>query len=660
MDGVGIQGVCIIVDNKVIAKSDIDGKYSIDTDYNDNIHLYHANYNPKSVNVAGLQEIDIELTRNNTIIIDEDISNSHQLYFDDVDMQIRGEYLYFDAKFRIPKRLLNDDSCFIMQPVLRNFSTQESLKMHPVVLNGAHYEINRNRRLEFNPNNDSLIKYVVANDLSTTRRIYNYSDSLYLGYSHLDDNYQTECYINSAGYKIPDDIRKNIDTIIIAQGVSNPLRLGDYDELPMSFECDTLHFTNGEIDIQDYSEVYPSPEYIQHSERGSAYIEFNVNTSTIDYRRANNRKNIEEVRGALRGINADSTIKLESISMIGLTSPEGGFQLNEKLASERAKSLLEIIERDIDSVVLQQAKLSYSGEVLPWSVVVDLMCEDGLTSLANRVEKIVEKHGAVGMNTQKQIQLLPEYNSVIKSRYLPKLRRVDFTFDYSQLGIHTTEEIKNMIENNPDQVSRHHFYQIINDTADSHEAAIYEALALERFPDFVWVINRVCERLILSDSVNLDIFTPLSGDKVPYPVRYNQTIMALRSHDYPLADSLINTMPPYQESRYLQSLLAAISGDVDSSYNELTSRENLNSVMTMLAVGNNIEAYELITRLTSSEPARSDAKALYLGSICAKRVDDLNRAIKLLAKALEIDSSLNELARKDYDISNIYKLISLK
>jgi tetratricopeptide (TPR) repeat protein len=294
--------------------------------------------------------------------------------------------------------------------------------------------------------------------------------------------------------------------------------------------------------------------------------------------------------------------------------------------------------------------------VEPWSRVAEMMAEDSL-ALADKVRETVEKTGNNFVSTQTQIRNLPEYRTVISPEYLPRLRRVEYLINHTVFRNLTVPEIWDRFREGKEEVSRYEYWKLIESCEDSLQKVEMERLALKEYPNFTLIANREAVRLHNTDSVDLKVLEPVTNPYAPLEILYNQSLMALKSGDVDLADSLMSYIPTVPETSYLKAIVNTLTGDYDEAYPYIASMGGLNEVLIRLCQGRNKEADAKMTVMLEDQSNWDKAEIWYVKAICANRLEDLNWAIDALMQAITLDPKLEEIARLDSDVMDIMDII---
>ena len=81
------------------------------------------------------------------------------------------------------------------------------------------------------------------------------------------------------------------------------------------------------------------------TEKGCAFIDFPVNDAIIHETYSNNATELNKITQTIDAIRNDSNVTITHISIHGYASPDGPYQLNERLSRERTQALKEYVCR---------------------------------------------------------------------------------------------------------------------------------------------------------------------------------------------------------------------------------------------------------------------------------------------------------------------------
>ena len=639
-----IGGVSVIYNGGQVAFTDVDGKYSAFVPNNAELLFYKPEYNDYETTVDNRQILNVNMTikiveLGESIVVGK--MSKKTIVVDQTELEVIGNYFHLKTKFRVPKQIFTTDKRFIVQPTLYNVTREESDYFRPVVIDGDVYKMNRERVIGFEEDDDILKPYIVDNNLADTDHIYAYHDSLFISREHFDEDFRAECYL-AVNANYVDEKRDFLDTVTIARGTQNPLRFLDYHIEP--------------LELNDTS-LIPKPEMKLVAEKGISRIGFIVGKADIDKKNPQNEIEMNAIKDKISAILENRFSTLNGIEVIGYASPDGTYRSNALLAQKRTDVVLNEIVSSLPEEVKSYVKLSSMSVVEPWSRVAEMMTEDSL-ELAGKVSEIVQKYGNDFVNTQTQIRRLPEYRSLISPEYLPRLRRVEYLINHTVFRNLTVPEIWERYHEGKEEISRYEFWKLIESCEDSLQRVEMERIALKNYPNFTLIANREAVRLHRQDSIDMKVLQPSVSPYAPMEIMYNQSLMALKSGDVELADSLMGYFHTTPETSYLKAIVNTLNGDYDDAYPYIASMGGLNEVLILLCMGRNKEADAKMTVLLEDQSNWDRPEIWYVKAICANRLEDLNWAIEAMIQAVALDPKLEEIARLDSDVMDIIDIIS--
>ena len=639
-----IGGVSVIYNGGQVAFTDVDGKYSAFVPNNAELLFYKPEYNDYETTVDNRQILNVNMTikiveLGESIVVGK--MSKKTIVVDQTELEVIGNYFHLKTKFRVPKQIFTTDKRFIVQPTLYNVTREESDYFRPVVIDGDVYKMNRERVIGFEEDDDILKPYIVDNNLADTDHIYAYHDSLFISREHFDEDFRAECYL-AVNANYVDEKRDFLDTVTIARGTQNPLRFLDYHIEP--------------LELNDTS-LIPKPEMKLVAEKGISRIGFVVGKADIDKKNPQNEIEMNAIKDKIAAILENRFSTLNGIEVVGYASPDGTYRNNALLAQKRTDVVLNEIVSSLPEEVKSYVKLSSMSVVEPWSRVAEMMTEDSL-ELAGKVNEIVQKYGNDFVNTQTQIRRLPEYRSLISPEYLPRLRRVEYLINHTVFRNLTVPEIWERYHEGKEEVSRYEFWKLIESCEDSLQRVEMERIALKNYPNFTLIANREAVRLHRQDSIDMKVLQPSVSPYAPMEIMYNQSLMALKSGDVELADSLMGYFHTTPETSYLKAIVNTLNGDYDDAYPYIASMGGLNEVLILQCMGRNKEADAKMTVLLEDQSNWDRPEIWYVKAICANRLEDLNWAIEAMTQAVALDPKLEEIARLDSDVMDIIDIIS--
>ena len=436
-----------------------------------------------------------------------------------------------------------------------------------------------------------------------------------------------------------------------------------------------------ELDSALYKQWWPKPKVGAMATEGSVDFKFLVGKSTLDSKDPHNANELAKAEKTVRNIVGARGTTVTGLRVSGKSSPEGDYDKNLGLAQGRLNTALRILKGFIPS----DKRLDYLDEdlapaVATWQEVADSMRKDSLFDEVAQIEKIIAAHCTGNTrndinNQGRQISRLSCYG-MIKDKYLPKFRRVDFvlnTFVRRSANIH---EIRDMYANG-EEMDEYSFHQLYANETDTMLRYKYCKEAYEKFPESIIFRTDHAGHLIAQnqpDTALLSQYTYMKrfkidgvgSFKVPEETRINQVIAYVKMQNFDRAGKIAETyLSGGGRSEFAKRLAQAYCGSLykedgsvnDTIINAISKSSVMNEIVIRMAIGGNAEAdqrrraEELCDTLLKEN--KMNAMANFLKAICLKRADgkeSRNRATIHLYRALEADPQLIELAKTDKDL----------
>lgn len=555
---------------------------------------------------------------------------------------IKGNHFFLKTWVFVPKKDFDTDLRFVVQPFIYDVNDKERRFLTPIVFDSKRYSITQKRMYRFDEKKDPLNAYAKVKETSYSRgdTVY-YTDSIYIEGTKLRHDYYAEVRSKLVGYN--SSIR--VDSFRIADGTVNPLRF-------LQYKIDAFNIPDRFI---------PKPMMQLMDTQGEVNLTFTLGKPDIDDSNPQNLVELDKMRKQLNEILTNTDASLQGLQIMGISSPDGIYNSNLSLAKLRTNMAMERILANISPEIRKSINLKSDAKVEKWKIAADLMEKDSLLEEARQIREIID---ADKDNMDKQfakIKPLPFYN-LLREKYLPYLRRVEYTYSYSIFRYLTDEEIVRLYEKKEKKLIMYEYYKLINMTKDDAKKEEYCMDALKEYPKFIYAANELAQIRLSKgkpDSKVLEPFIPkkdgaLDGyairdeKKLPQELVYTQVAALLQEGNYGLADSIMYYMDDdSKECALLKALTSTYNGDYEKGFDLISSISPMNAVLMLLATEQNNEAYNLSKKLGDT------AKENYIKATTSNRLNRVSEAQRFLKKAFEQDPSLKETAKADGDILSL-------
>lgn len=625
-----LAGVTIInkETKKVVGLTDEDGKYSVIVPVNGILNFTCLGYDGQDIKVKGRQIIDVVLV--STAVKIQEVSVvakiKNKVIFEPSEIEVVGNYFHLRTRFKVPAEMFSSNTRLIVQPTLYNITRKKGVLLKPVVTDGREYTLTQERMYEFDLKNDPLEPYIRKSEMTKNGELVAYHDSAYI--ENLKEDFRADIRLSLENY----NRILFTDSFQIARGLVNPLRFFEY-KLKAK-------------DITD-ERYFPKPELQLRNDRGEVELSFLPGKADINDRDPKNASELAKLRERLSSIETNPDAKLQTFSILGVSSPEGPHDKNLVLAKKRMDLAVNRILSHLNKETLDFLKIQTGSKVETWQTAIEMMRRDSLFGQAQDLQNIVNKYPDSPDKQWRAIIRLPYYRSVIVPHYLPLMRRVEYNFDYSIYRFLTDAEIKELYLKDYKQLSRHEFWRMFEIAESDEEKETIYKQALEVYPKFMLAANNLSALYINQGRPDDSILELFISKDAPEEVLTNQAVALLSNWKYEKADSVVSLIPDGVSSEYLKSVTRALNGNYEEALATFGQEGGINEVVLLLALKRNDEAWEKAQNLP--ETARSE----YVKAIAANRLDKVMDAINHIEKAFELDPSLRDVAKVDADVMDL-------
>ena len=626
---------------RILAMTDVDGTFAVNVRSNARLRFSMIGMKTKEVDVKGKSRLHVILEEESISLKEVTISQKRitdKILPEPTDIEVRGNYFYVKTRVRVPKEMFSHNTRLVVQPVLNNATRKEKTLMKPMVYDAREYNQTQDRLYNFDLSDslagDPLARYITVKskqmrEKGRTNDIIGYNDSIYV--EHVKDDFSCDVYMAIENYH---RILYR-DTTIIARGTVNPLRFLDYSFAAHEL-TDSAYFPKKEVQLRD--------------SKGEVNLRFPVGKAEFDSKDPQNVSEIAKLRKQIETISQSKGASLSSLELKGQSSPEGKYRRNISLAQMRMNYALNFLKRTLPADMTQGMTFTSQATVAPWEKVADMMRQDSLISEAARVEGVVSSMS----NIESQgtaIRRLPFYFNTIATRYLPQLRRVDYTLHYNIYRTLTLDEIAQLYAQDYSQLSKYEFFKLYRAECDTTKRHTMLRQALEVYPSFMAAANDLSAMLINQRQYDASLLRPFVGANAPEVVNINQLIALLNEGQYTAADSVAQFITDNEKTHTMLAVNAVYNGRYEANYATIAKTSLRNEVVMLLTMKRNEDALRMSRKLPDGE-----AVSHYLRAICLNRVNDPTEAYNELKKSFEMDASLREIAKVDGDVTDLLSM----
>lgn len=308
----------------------------------------------------------------------------------------------------------------------------------------------------------------------------------------------------------------------------------------LSEEAGTLALYAGKVEEKVFEPVlvYARPEAEASKSRsleGSAFVDFAVNRVDINpgYRR--NAAELGKIRSTIDSVKNDRDINITSVWLKGYASPEGKYSINETLALGRTESLKEYILSQYD---FPEDLILTEHEAEDWDGLRKYVSESSLGNRQAILDLLAEDIDPDAKEWKLKRDYPEDYRLLLKDCY-PALRHTDYRVSYTIRDYTDVEEIKRIMESQPQKLSLNEFYLVAQEyePGSGEFAEVFETAA-RMFPgDQAANLNAANAAMSRGDLEIARKYLSKAGDSAE--AVYALGALAIKEKDYDTAARLL-------------------------------------------------------------------------------------------------------------------------
>ena len=664
-----------------------DGSITIKVKRKDKLRFSAPDFKLRDVTIDKFSDIEVHLISLDTEL-DEAIVNTGQVVRSGAGITIpkpRGNYLIYNYKLRVHRKHFGRDGRLIAQPVLYNHDKDTMFYLRPKVFERPEYNKSQDRMYGFDvEENDPLGEYITAVTKEDSLKKYYLFDKNKAEYKDLskfkkslkrvsnffkkrlkhrkDDQYYLT-WVDSAWvenprdfvsttlrYKTEDYMEVKWDsTEMVSVGTSYPLRWLEYDA--------------GIAEINDGRVPKINKESKEESDKADLY--FPNGKAYFDPENEHNKQELAKLEERIRTYTSVSYYNLQRITMTCTSSPEGRYADNAKLAYKRSAFAVEEVRKIWGK---PDADIRPQYDVAPWTAVAELLRKDSLFEQADAIERIAKSSpndmDAQGKEIRNLDKVFPDFYELLKQKYLPQLRRMDYSIKYNMDREPTLEETReNYAKHKDSKLPEYAYWQLYRNAENDSisESLCREALAKHPKSSYARLFAHDLQvYLIRQHRPDTTLLLPYIGIGKWDEINVAHAVALLQTGHLQSAVNHMHDIRLTGKTKFLKSICAALTSgnENDPVYDEIASSSQCNHVVVLLHQDKNEEAYDIAQQMPDSLAMKH-----YLMATCLSRLwransskveGAKNKAKQHLEKAFELDPELKIVFEKDADVNIVF------
>ena len=366
-----------------------------------------------------------------------------------------------------------------------------------------------------------------------------------------------------------------------------------------------------------------------------------------------NSDQMKDFTATLKDVNADTKNKaLENVEVSAYASPDGGLDLNDRLAAQRQKNAQTHVNKVLKkNKVETSVDTKYTAE--DWEGFQELVAASNIAD-KDLILRVLSMYQDPEVR-EREIKNISAVYGELAEEILPQLRRARITLNYQLIG-RSDEEILAAVKEDASVLSVEELLYAATLVKDNNEKmAIYKKTA-NLFPNDYRAYNNMAELSMQAGDYNSAKALLAKAAKLSpaaAEVNTNLGMLALIDGDAAAAEAyLLKGTDAKANSAALGNLYIA-QGQYDRAVKAFGDTKSNAAALAQIMSKN-----YTVAKNTLSQVENADAYTYYLSAVVAARTNNATAVAENLKKAISMDSSLRAKAANDVEFAKYASAIA--
>ena len=395
-----------------------------------------------------------------------------------------------------------------------------------------------------------------------------------------------------------------------------------------------------------------SPDAFQriNAQKQEANIKFLIQQATLRQSELKNNS-VQEFVKLLEQINNDREgLKLNDVEVSAYASPDGGYDLNDKLAAQRQKNTQQYVEQQLKKAKLTDATVDAKYTAEDWDGFQELVKASNIQD-----KDVILRVLSMYKDPQEREQQIKNISAAFRELadgILPQLRRSRMIINYETIG-RSNEQIQAQLKADPTKLSVEEMLYaatLVDNNAAKED--IYKATT-EVYPNDARAYNNIATMEYAAGNLEAAKKYVEQAQKVSANLpeaAANQGLIALCNGDLSTAETLIAKATGANGLSEVLGNLNLAKGNYAQA--EQDFKDVYSNSAALAQILNKNYASAAVTLKYVKNP---DATTDYLKSILAARMGNVNDAAQSLRDAISKDASYAKYAANDLELKKVAK-----
>lgn len=375
------------------------------------------------------------------------------------------------------------------------------------------------------------------------------------------------------------------------------------------------------------------------TEKHNANIKFLIQQANLRKSELNSA-NVQEWLKLVEEANNDSKRNV-NVEISAYASPDGGLELNEKLAEKREKNTNEYLQKDFRKRDINtEINARYTAQ--DWEGFQELVKASNIQD-KDLVLRVLSMYTDPEVR-EREIKNISVVFKELAETILPELRRSRLTANVEVIG-KSDNEMRTLWNSNKSELSLEELLYLAN-LSGSDKKAIY-TYATEKFPTDARAWNNLGNVAFTAGDMNTATtlynkaasLAPQSDE-----VNANLALLALKDNNLAKAQEYLGNAAKANTVGETLGLLYLKQGEYDKAVQAFGDAKTNNAAVAQILVKDYNKAQQTINAITNK-----NAQTAYIAAIIAARTNNVSGVTSNLRTAISQDASILEQAKQDLE-----------
>ncbi|MDR0961752.1 MAG: hypothetical protein LBM62_04230 [Mediterranea sp.] len=379
-------------------------------------------------------------------------------------------------------------------------------------------------------------------------------------------------------------------------------------------------------------------------EKKDANIMFLIQQANI---RNSELKSAKAFNADVQDVNAAANKKISNIEVSAYASPDGGMDLNTKLAVNRQDNTAKMINKDLKKAKIDAAvDTKYTAE--DWEGFQELVQKSNLQD-----KEVILRVLSMYQDPERREQEIKNISSVYKTladEILPQLRRSRLTLNYEVIG-KSDDEIANLAATDAQQLNLEELLYAATLTNDAAKKESIYTKATQLFPGDYRAFNNLGK--LAYEAGNVDkaegFLKKAQSIKDAPEVNMNLGLVSLIKGDKAAAETYFGKASGTKELNQSLGNLYVAQGQYDRAVNAFGDTNTNSAALAQILAKDYNKA-----KNTLANVEKKDAYTDYLNAVLGARTNNTSMVLSSLRNAIAKDSTLAKKAASDLEFTKYF------